>query len=50
MEELKNIIGAIEAKLQAQKDEIYLKDLQIVALREQLDEAEKEIEKLKGAK
>ncbi len=46
---MKNIIEVIEAKLQAQKDDIFFKDLQIKELRENLAEAEKEIERLKGA-
>lgn len=45
-----NVIEAIETKLQAQKDDIFFKDLQIKELREQLAEAEKEIKRLKGAK
>ena len=44
---MKNIIEAIEAKLQEQKDTIFLKDLMIKELKEQIREAEKEIENLK---
>lgn len=47
---MKNIINAVEEKLQAQKDEIFFKDLQISELKKQLEEAAKEIEKQKGAK
>lgn len=43
-----NVIGAIEEKLQAQKDDIFFKDMQIKDLRERLAAAEKEIEELKG--
>ena len=43
-----NVIGAIEEKLQAQKDEIFFKDMQINDLRERLAAAEKEIADLKG--
>lgn len=45
---MNNVIEAIEAKLQAQKDDIFFKDLQINELREQLAAAEKEIAKLRG--
>ena len=38
-----NIIEAIEAKLQEQKDAIFFKDLQINELKEKLSAAEKEI-------
>ena len=38
-----NVIEAIEAKLQAQKDDIFFKDLQIKDLKEQLEAAQKEI-------
>ena len=44
-----NVIEAIEAKLQAQKDDIFFKDLQINELKTQLSAAKKEIEQLKGA-
>jgi len=44
-----NFINAIEEKLQAQKDEIFFKQLQIDSLKEQLAAAEQEIETLKGA-
>lgn len=44
-----NIIEAIEAKLQAQKDEIYIKNLQIADLEERLAKAEKELAEVKGA-
>ncbi len=44
---MNNIIEAIEAKLQAQKDEIFFKNLQIEDLKRQLEEAEKEIADLK---
>lgn len=37
-----NIIEAIEAKLQAQKDEIFFKEMQIKDLKERLETAEKE--------
>lgn len=37
-----NVIKAIEEKLQAQKDEIFFKNLQIEELKEQLAQAEKE--------
>ena len=47
---MKNIIETIEAKLQAQKDDIFFKDLQIAESKTQLAEAEKEIKTLKGAK
>lgn len=40
-----NVINAIEEKLQAQKDEIFFKDLQISELKKQLAEAAKEFEK-----
>ncbi len=46
---MKLIIEAIEAKLQAQKDDIFFKDLQIQDLKEQLAAAEKEIAELKQA-
>ena len=39
---MNNIIETIEAKLQAQKDEIFFKDLQIEDLKRQLEEANKE--------
>ena len=45
---MKLIIEAIEATLQAQKDDIFFKDMQINELRAQLGEAEKEIAALKG--
>lgn len=45
---MKNIINAVEEKLQAQKDEIFFKDLQISELKKQLEEAAKEIEEQKG--
>lgn len=45
---MKNIIEAIEARLQAQKDDIFFKDLQIAELRNQLAAAEQEIAELKG--
>lgn len=37
-----NVIKAIEEKLQAQKDEIFFKDLQIKELKARIEEAEKE--------
>lgn len=37
-----NVINAIEEKLQAQKDEIFFKDLQIKDLKEKLEAAENE--------
>jgi len=43
-----NVIEAIEAKLQEQKDAIYFKDLQIKDLKNQLTEAQKEIAALKA--
>lgn len=43
------IIEAIEEKLQAQAEEISFKSWQIADLKKQLEEAEKEIERLKGA-
>lgn len=45
---MKLIIEAIEARLQAQKDEIDFKQWQIADLKRQLEEAEKEIAALKG--
>ncbi len=45
---MNNIIDAIEARLQAQKDEIYFKDLQIAELKRQLAAAESELAALKG--
>ena len=44
---MKNVIEAIEEKLQAQKDDIYFKDLQIADLTRQLEAAHAEIEHLK---
>lgn len=44
-----NVINAIEEKLQAQKDEIFFKDLQITELKNQVAAAEQEIAALKGA-
>ena len=44
---MNNIIEAIEAKLQAQKDEIFFKNIQIEDLKQKLEEAEKEIADLK---
>lgn len=43
-----NVIEAIEAKLQEQKDAIFFKDLQISDLKKQLAAAEQEIAELKG--
>ena len=43
-----NVIEAIEEKLQAQKDAIFFKDLQIEELKKQLAAAEQEIAELKG--
>ena len=43
-----NVINAIEEKLQAQKDEIFFKDLKIKELREQIVQREREIAELKG--
>ena len=43
-----NVIEAIEEKLQAQKDDIFFKDLQIEDLKNQLATAKQEIEILKG--
>lgn len=45
---MKNVIEAIEEKLQAQKDDIYFKDLQIADLTRQLDAALAEIASLKN--
>ena len=45
---MKLIIESIEATLQAQKDDIFFKDLQIKDLKEQLSAAENEIAALKG--
>ena len=45
---MKNIIETIEAKLQAQKDDIFFKDLQIADLKTSLEEAQKEIAILTG--
>ena len=45
---MNNVIEAIETKLQAQKDEIFFKDLQINELRERLAAAEKQIKELRG--
>lgn len=42
-----NVIEAIEKQLQAQKDEIFFKDLQITELKQQLAKAETQITKLK---
>lgn len=39
---MKNIIEAIEKQLQAQKDDIFFKDIQINDLKEKLTAAEKE--------
>lgn len=39
-----NVIEAIEKQIQALKDEIFFKDLQIENLKKQLEEAEKEKE------
>ena len=47
---MKLIIEAIEAKLQAQQDEIFFKDLQIQEFKNQLAAAENEIADLKGVK
>ena len=44
---MKNIIDAIEAKLQEQKDNILFKQILIDDLKKQLAEAEKEIKHLK---
>ena len=41
---MKNIIEVIEAHLQAQKDEVFFKDLQIQDLKQQLAEAKKELQ------
>lgn len=45
---MKNIIEAIEAKLQAQKDDIFFKDVQIKDLKERLEKAEAENAALTG--
>ena len=47
---MKNIIEAIEERLQAQKDDIYFKELQIAELKARLAAAENEIAELKGVK
>ena len=47
---MKNIIEAIEKELQAQKDEIFFKNVQIEDLKRQLAEASKELEELKAKK
>ena len=43
-----NVIAAIEEKLQAQKDEIFFKDLQISELKKKLEAAEIELEEANG--
>lgn len=45
---LANIIDAIEAKLQAQKDTIFSQKLKIEELTSKLEDAEREIAALKG--
>lgn len=45
---MKNVIAAIEEKLQAQKDEIFFKDLQIEDLKNKLAAAEAEIKDLES--
>lgn len=47
---MNEILEMIEAKLKQQKNEIYLRDIQIAKLREDLAKATAEIEELKGAK
>lgn len=47
---MNNIIEIIETKLQAQKDTILFKDLQIENLKKQLEAAQKELAEAKGAK
>lgn len=42
------VINAIEKQLQAQKDDIFIKQLQIDDLKEKLEAAQKEIAILKG--
>ena len=44
------IIEAIEAKLQAQKDELFFRKIEIDDLKQQLAAANAEIENLKGEK
>lgn len=44
-----NVIEAIEEKLQAQKDEIFFKQIEIDELKRQLAAAQNEIKELKGA-
>lgn len=44
-----NIIEAIEKMLQAQKDDIFFKDLQIKEFKDQIERLEKELAELKGA-
>lgn len=43
-----NVINAIEEKLQAQKDDLYFKDLQIADLKAKLAAATEEIEQIKA--
>ena len=45
-----NVINAIEEKLQAQKDDIYFKDLQIADLKNQLEAARSEAKRHRGVK
>lgn len=47
---MENIIALIEEKLAKYKTEIWLKDAEIITLKDKLAEAEKEIERLKGSK
>lgn len=44
-----NVINAIEEKLQEQKDDIFLKNLQIDDLKNQLEATQKELAELKAA-
>lgn len=46
---MKFIIEAIEARLQAQKDEIEFQQWQIADLKHKLEDAEKQIKALEGA-
>jgi len=43
-----NVIEAIEEKLQAQKEALHIKDLNIQALKDELEDAKKKIASLKG--
>ena len=45
-----NMIAAIEEKLQAQKDEIFFKELQIEELKKELNAAESEIKNMRDSR